>query len=72
MKILVTGANGQLGNEIQICAKQSKDEFIFTDVCEGYTHLDITDLDAIREMAVQNNNIAVQIIRKATSGEVNK
>jgi len=29
-------------------------------------------LDAIREMAVQNNNIAVQIIRKATSGEVNK
>lgn len=50
MKILVTGANGQLGNEIQICAKQSKDEFIFTDVCEGYTHLDITDLEAIREM----------------------
>ena len=50
MKILVTGANGQLGNEIQICAKQSKDEFIFTDVCEGYIHLDITDLDAIREM----------------------
>ena len=50
MKILVTGANGQLGNEIQICAKHSNDEFIFTDVCEGYTHLDITNLDAIREM----------------------
>ena len=50
MKILVTGANGQLGNEIQICAKHSNDEFIFTDVCEGYTHLDITNLDAIREL----------------------
>ena len=48
MKILVTGANGQLGNEIQICAKHSNDEFIFTDVCEGYTHLYITNLDAIR------------------------
>ena len=44
MNILVTGANGQLGNEIQLVSKQSKDHYIFTDVCEGYTKLDITNL----------------------------
>ena len=33
MNILVTGANGQLGNEIQLASKQSKDHYIFTDVC---------------------------------------
>ena len=48
MNILVTGANGQLGNEIQIVAKGSGDNYFFTDVCEGYEHLDITDLEAIR------------------------
>ena len=30
MVILVTGANGQLGNEMQIVAKQSNDKYIFT------------------------------------------
>lgn len=49
MNILVTGANGQLGNEMQIVSKNSKDNYIFTDVCEGYKKLDITDIDAIRE-----------------------
>ena len=34
MNILVTGAGGQLGNEMQLVAKESKDSFIFTDVCE--------------------------------------
>jgi dTDP-4-dehydrorhamnose reductase len=32
MTILVTGANGQLGNEMRIVAKNSKDHYIFTDV----------------------------------------
>lgn len=50
MTILVTGANGQLGNEMQIVAKQSSDKYIFTDVCDGYEKLDITDLVAIRKM----------------------
>lgn len=51
MNILVTGANGQLGNEMQIVSKETKnDRYIFTDVCNGYEHLDITDLDAIRRM----------------------
>lgn len=50
MNILVTGANGQLGNEMQIVAKSSKkDKYIFTDVCDGYEHLDITDIEAIRK-----------------------
>lgn len=34
MNILVTGANGQLGNEIRICTKGSTNTFIFTDVVE--------------------------------------
>lgn len=55
MNILVTGAGGQLGNEMQIVAKESKDNFIFTDVCEGYTHLDITSLSDIREMVKEND-----------------
>lgn len=55
MNILVTGAGGQLGNEMQITAKQSKDNYIFTDVCDGYTHLDITSLDDIRKMVKDND-----------------
>lgn len=56
MNILVTGANGQLGNEMQLVSKKSKDNYIFTDVCDGYQKLDITDLDAIRKM-VKNNDV---------------
>ena len=36
MTILVTGANGQLGNEMRIATKGSKDNYIFTDVCEEH------------------------------------
>ena len=53
MNILVTGANGQLGNEIQKVSKHSQDHYIFTDVCDGYEKLDITNLDAIRQMVAQ-------------------
>lgn len=56
--ILVTGANGQLGNEMRIVAKNSGDNYIFTDVnqVEGVetTYLDITDLDAVRQCVVAN------------------
>ena len=56
--ILVTGANGQLGNEMRIIAKSSGDNYIFTDVnqVEGVetTYLDITDLDAVRRCVVNN------------------
>lgn len=54
MNILVTGANGQLGNEMRIVAKNSIDNYIFTDVNEveglDTTYLDITDIEAIRKM----------------------
>lgn len=54
MNILVTGANGQLGNEMRIVAKDSKDKYIFTDVVEvedqETTILDITNLDAVRNI----------------------
>ena len=59
MNILVTGANGQLGNEMRIIAKNSNDNYIFTDVnqVEGVDtiYLDITDLDAIRKAVADNN-----------------
>ncbi len=56
--ILVTGANGQLGNEMRIVANNSSDNYIFTDVnqVEGVetTYLDITDLDSVRRCVVDN------------------
>lgn len=48
MNILVTGGNGQLGNEMQIVCRESTDNYFFTDVCDGYEKLDITDLDAVK------------------------
>ena len=36
MNILVTGANGQLGNEMRIVTKDSKVKYIFTDVCDEH------------------------------------
>jgi len=63
MNILVTGANGQLGNEMRIISKDSTDKYIFTDVnqVEGLvtTYLDITDLEAIRKMVKDNNVTAI-------------
>lgn len=59
MNILVTGANGQLGNEIRIVSKTSSDNYLFTDVSEqegnATTFLDITDLEAIRQIVKENN-----------------
>ena len=74
MKILVTGANGQLGNEMRIVAKCSNDKYIFTDVSDEHpeslemlhklagedvdtttTMLDITNLDAIRQMVKEKD-----------------
>lgn len=43
MNILVTGANGQLGNEMRIVSRNSQDHYIFTDVAE----LDITNATAV-------------------------
>lgn len=52
MNILITGANGQLGNEMRLLSKESnKDSYFFTDVAE----LDITSLLDIRAFVKQNN-----------------
>lgn len=63
MNILVTGANGQLGNEMRIVSKNTNDNYIFTDVneVEGLetTYLDITDIDAIRKIVVDYNVNAI-------------
>lgn len=56
MNILVTGANGQLGNEMQLVTKTSKDHYIFTDICKGYRQLDITNITDIRAM-VKNEHV---------------
>ncbi len=44
MRILVTGSNGQLGNEVNVLSKvNTQHEFVFTDVAE----LDICDANAV-------------------------
>lgn len=59
MTILVTGGNGQLGNEMRIVSQPSKDRYIFTDVVEQdgvqTTILDITNLEAIRKIVREND-----------------
>lgn len=63
MNILVTGANGQLGNEMRIVSQNTHDNYIFTDInqVEDFetTYLDITDLDAIRTMVKEKNINAI-------------
>ena len=54
--ILVTGANGQLGSELQVLSKNLKHHFYFTDIDE----LDLTDISAI-EQFFQENEISVCI-----------
>ena len=56
MNILVTGANGQLGNCMCKAAINSTDNYIFTDVAE----LDITDADAVKKI-ISDNDIKVII-----------
>ena len=63
MKVLVTGANGQLGNEMRILARQSRDSYVFTDVSqvEGFQteYLDITDLQAVRAAVAEHGVKAI-------------
>ena len=53
MNILITGCNGQLGNEMRVLSKQHPNHrYFFTDVAE----LDITDASAVRAF-VEGNTI---------------
>ncbi len=71
MNILVTGANGQLGNEMRRLGAVSPNNYIFTDVAE----LDITDaaavMDAVRTASVDIiiNCAAYTNVDKAESDE---
>ena len=79
MNILVTGANGQLGNEMRIISKLTDDKYTFTDVVEvegvETTILDITDADAVRRIVKENgigcivNCAAYTNVDKAESDE---
>lgn len=66
MNILVTGANGQLGNCLRNAARDSKDNYIFTDVAE----LDITDASAVEKM-IKDNDVKV-IVNCAAYTNVDK
>lgn len=64
MNILVTGANGQLGNEMRILAAGSADNYIFADITEhpeglDTVILDITDASKVSELV---NAMSVDII----------
>lgn len=54
MNILVTGANGQLGNEMRIVTKDSKDKYIFTDVCDEHPE----SIEVLHKLAGEDINIS--------------
>jgi dTDP-4-dehydrorhamnose reductase len=70
MKILVTGAMGQLGREISKLADSSEHTYIYTDVRahEGVAELDVTDAEAVNA-AVQGVDV---IVNCAAYTDVNK
>lgn len=74
MNVLVTGANGQLGNEMRIVARESQDHYIFSDVVEvpGFetVKLDITNRDAV--MAFIKDNDVKCIVNCAAYTNVDK
>lgn len=66
MNILITGANGQLGNCMRNAVKDSKDNYIFTDVAE----LDITNAQDVKK-TVKDNDIKI-IVNCAAYTNVDK
>lgn len=70
MKILVTGAMGQLGREISKLADSTEHTYIYTDVRahEGVAELDVTDAEAVNA-AVQGVDV---IVNCAAYTDVNK
>lgn len=56
MNILVTGANGQLGNEMRLLASGNDNHFVFADIVEApgveTRILDITDAEAVKSVCL--------------------
>ncbi len=50
LNILITGANGQLGNELRQCCNESANNYLFTDIAE----LDITNAEAVQQYTREN------------------
>ena len=67
MKVLITGANGQLGQEFQKKFNQLKISYIPTD----YQQLDITNIDQIRKL-IQKEKDITHIINCAAYNNVDK
>ena len=63
MNILITGANGQLGNEMRLISKTSPHKFIFSDVTQNEesetVYLDITKIDEIRALVAKESVDAI-------------
>ena len=53
MKVIVTGAEGQLGSELRAASRNSAHNYVFTDVCRlsgaDTTYLDITDAASVMD-----------------------
>ena len=71
MRVLVTGAGGQLGRSLRVACCGSCD-YLFTDVVESpdTQRLDITDINAVRDF-VQQNDVTV-VVNCAAYTDVNK
>ena len=69
MNILVTGANGQLGNEIRIVAKDSHDEYIFTEklLVESFPTDEYRKVEEQRKNVRSNKNFHMNIIYSSTT-----
>lgn len=59
MNVLVTGANGQLGNEMRIVSRKGSACYIFADIVSvpglDTLHLDITDIEAVRRVVSEHD-----------------
>ena len=73
MTILITGANGQLGNEMRLVTRNSKDRYIFTDVVDASAE-SIAMLQKLAAGDINTNTIHLDItnlddIRKIVKSE---
>ena len=72
MNILVTGANGQLGNEMRLLSPRSKNNYYFTDVAE----LDITNTlvsttaSATAYLGAQQNEGTITVTMTSTQSDI--
>lgn len=60
MNILVTGANGQLGNEMRLVTVGSGDRFFFTDICEE-SEASVAMLDTLSKGEADSSTIRLDI-----------